>query len=428
MADKTTAISKMASVVALLPEQTFAIMVHKLYTERVKDFLLRNGGWNEKTSQVNVQVLDTPELTGVSRARRGFVLLLLENAKRPIESLPPMARQNVSWAGRITHQAQDQTLIWSTLQDGGFQIEQDLLRVDVYPRDQTEAICLTLQSSSAKALDRTAPSDPFEGPIPMTMSASKCSHRLTVVCVGESSYYWGLMNRKSNCDAGILNMKLNHEAADQITVVAADSSTGKEVKQNVDKTAPLSRAYYKLDQVWDDYLAKDTSLQLENGTGIDLGACPGGWTQVLVHKMGLASVIAVDPGRPADRILNLPQVTHVKSDIASVAIEPYGPFSIVVCDASDVWIEIIKQVAETVVRKGKWLLPSVCVVTFKLPYKTLGSIQRHVDMMNESIPSRLNEMAAKMYPAEKVHARYQIVHLMANSDSERTLIAIFEKA
>jgi 23S rRNA C2498 (ribose-2'-O)-methylase RlmM len=226
----------------------------------------------------------------------------------------------------------------------------------------------------------------------------------------------------------MMSMKFNHEAADEIVVEAADSITGKDVMGNVEITTPLSRAYYKLDQVWHDYLENYPSLELHLGTGIDLGACPGGWTQVLVHKLGLTSIVAVDPGRPADRILNLPQVVHVQSSIKSTTIAPYGPFTILVCDASDVWIEIMNQIAETVVGKCTWMLPSVCVITLKLPFKTLQSIQRHVDMMAESIPSHLDDMAEKMFPSEdRVQVQYQIVHLMANSDSERTLIAIFHK-
>jgi hypothetical protein len=430
-----------------LPESTYAIMVHKLYVERVIDFLLRNGGWNTATKAItqpssssnskNVRVLNTQVLTGVSRARRGFVLLLVENVKRPVELLPPMARQNVSWAGRITHQSHDKTLIWSTMERGSskggnqFVNEDKLrdsiqLRVDVYPRDKTEYICLALQTCCAKSLGRgEVPTDPFEGPISMTMSASKCSHRLTVV-FAQNCYYWGLVDRTS--DSAFMNTKLNHEAADEIMVEAADSGTGKEVKPDVDVLLPLSRAYYKMEQVWHDYLMPEQDdLQLHRG--IDLGASPGGWTQVLVHQMGLSRVLAVDPGRPADRILTLPQVTHIKSDIISSVIDPQdGPLSVVVCDASEVWIELMKQLEETVAQKCKWALPSVWVITLKLPFKTLGSVQRHVDMIYERIPSHLEGISAKMYPGDKVQARFQIAHLMANSDSERTLIVIFEKS
>ncbi|KAI2496532.1 FtsJ-like methyltransferase [Fragilaria crotonensis] len=415
--------------VSCLPAQTFAIMVHKLYVDRVKDYLSREGGWNDPLpSPLSVKILHTQEISGVSRSRRGFVLLLIEKVNRPVESLPPMARQNISWIGRISHQSEDRGLIWRTLRHQGFQPTNNSLRVDVFPREKTDLICLTLQESCAEELSQPQPSDPFEGPISMTMSASKCSHRLTVICTGTSTFLWGLASRQSNRDSAMFNLKFNHEAADEIVVEPADSNTGKDVMRNVEITTPLSRAYYKLDQVWHDYLENDPMLELNLGTAIDLGACPGGWTQVLVHKLGLSSVVAVDPGRPADRILNLPQVVHVQSSIKSTDIAPYGPFTILVCDASDVWKEIMNQIAATVVGKSKWMLPSVCVITLKLPFKTLQSIQRHVDMMAESIPSHLDDMAEKMFPTEdRVRVRYQIVHLMANSDSERTLIAIFHK-
>jgi 23S rRNA C2498 (ribose-2'-O)-methylase RlmM len=222
-------------------------------------------------------------------------------------------------------------------------------------------------------------------------------------------------------------MKMNQEAAGEIGVEPADSTTGKEVKANVDMKAPLSRAYYKLDQVWQDFL-EPLNLPLSEGSAVDIGACPGGWTQVLVHRMGMSQVVSVDPGRPADRILDLPQVTHAHCAMAYADLEPHGPFSVVVCDASWVWVEVMKQLAEMVVLKAKFMLPSAWIITLKVPFKTLGSIQRHIDRMHDTVPAQLNEMKDKMYPHTAVRVRHQIVHLMANADCERTLIAIFEKA
>lgn len=128
--------------VSCLPAQTFAIMVHKLYVDRVKDYLSREGGWNDPLpSPLSVNVLHTQEISGVSRSRRGFVLLLIEKVNRPVESLPPMARQNISWIGRISHQSEDRGSIWRTLRHQGFQPTNNSLRVDVFPRDKTDLIC-----------------------------------------------------------------------------------------------------------------------------------------------------------------------------------------------------------------------------------------------------------------------------------------------
>jgi precorrin isomerase len=64
----------------------------------------------------------------------------------------------------------------------------------------------------------------------------------------------------------------------------------------------------------------------------------------------------------------------------------------------------------------------------KLPYKSIGSVQRHVNIIEESAGSHLREMALAMFPKENIRIAYRVIHAMANSDSERTLIAVFEKA
>ena len=151
------------------------------------------------------------------------------------------------------------------------------LRVDCHPKEITEEICLQLQQQAAAANnDTTIPTttivtDPFEGPIPMTLSASKCTHRLTVIqqCrngtarppfVPTTGVSWiaPLLQRMTtdNDDAIIMDLKLNHQAHAEIVRVPADNFTAADVvlaqNRTTDPTAPLSRAYYKLHQVWQD--------------------------------------------------------------------------------------------------------------------------------------------------------------------------------
>jgi FtsJ-like methyltransferase len=612
-------------------DATYAVMVHKLYAERVQDFLLssdcdddatgvscRRHRWtvlapnqhdsdqddsatrsavvasksieapsppnhhsvstrgSSTTTHQRVTVLDTPLLTGVSQARRGYVLLLIEKGHELGQSqhdlfrrLPAMARQNISWVGRIAHSVMTKTatirspitdpsdndsrkddkaeaavdesniglVIWkASLQMPHHHDAKMLLRVDCHPREILPDVCRQLQCAAAAADDRTGNrvtiDDPFEGPIAMTVSRSKCTHRLTVVAILQTSnskrrnqgggtksvvsdeattnndatttYYWGLEDRSIDQDAAIMQLKLNHEAADDVVVVPADAKTGRDVSSSLSPTngtvptvlsttTPLSRAYYKLHQVWNDYLARDscwttppmlsspapaTAASSKSAVptmrhGLDLGASPGGWTQVLVHCFACTKVVAVDAGIVAQRALrpvsncgsatgdtsstadsdtrpdaHTTVVYHVQSSMEQADLTIHEPYSVLVCDASLGWAPLLDLMVATV-RRCTWTLPAVAVITLKMPFKTAGSIQRHVQDMHQKLPNFLYQMEQSMFPMAaaatsspttahdaaashdnrpQIRTRYQLVHLMANADSERTVIAIFEEA
>lgn len=544
---------------------TYVVMVHKLYAERVLTFLY--GGSDPAASAAPaadwmrvdddddddgagccvasskehaaataaavspdprrvVTVLDTPAMTGVSQARRGYVVLLLEHcchrggggvttlsSSDAISSccfsrLAPMSRQNISWAGRITHSVTlrnirscDTTaaaaaaastatttdnigsIIWETIltmrkkADADHQTDarllpadtlhlsnttEMLLRVDCHPRDMVENICRKLQEAAVAASNvadastsnnstgtgapRIVITDPFEGPIAMTMSRSKCTHKLTVIQSTNNenndddddiSFYWGLEDRTAT---STMELKLNHEAAEDVIVVPADADgndTPAAAAAAVNAKTPLSRAYYKLHQVWHDYLSAETAIAAElfdqgggcGGAGLDLGAAPGGWTQVLVHEMRMSVVVAVDAAKLAQRVASLPAVVHIQSSMETANLRASQPYSVLVCDASVGWAVLLDLMVK-VVKNCTWTVPAVAVITLKLPFKTAGSIQRHLDAIDEKLPRSLQDMQAAMYPTfgKRVKTRYRLVHLMANADSERTVIAIFEDA
>ena len=621
--------------------QTYAVMVHKLYLDRVVDFLTTTTTSTSSTTSTSllsssssslsdqVTILDIPELTGVSRARRGYVVVLLEETQRCLSTLSSLARQNISWVGRITHVAhrwkkeenrKDHNIekerknhqddpsvrqaihpsdpimsrlgmaIWQSLstpysslsssttinQSCPFDLHNPthLLRVDIHPRHQTIPLCRLLQRAALSATATTTTTttsskkrrvaslsqdallvndsqspvvvvmdeedvsgekeeeddddddeDPFEhGPISFTKSRSKCSHRLTVIfaalhpsqqtartLTGSSeresssssvsssidggggggrggggrgnadSCWWGWETRLNNDDDDddhlVLDLALNHEAAEQVIVVA--ESPNREDHENHHNTiipveTPLSRAYYKLHQVWTDYLQKDNDdpssflrRSITQGSGLDLGACPGGWTQVLVHVMGFRHVTSVDAAPLAARVSNLPQVKHVAAHVQTLSIldlmeynkRTVAPYSMVVCDASIMWSELMDELLKRIQvwmdsyqnmlsdnsndngdQKpiSLWCRPLTWVITMKLPFKTIGSIQRHVQQMHERLPRDLERMANLLFPTPKndatdgltndtpIRTKFRVVHLMANSDSERTLIAVFE--
>jgi hypothetical protein len=93
-------------------------------------------------------------------------------------------------------------------------------------------------------------------------------------------------------------------------------------------------------------------------------------------------------------------------------------------------MDLLKELADKVVPSVEWCLPCLWVVTMKFPYKTLGSVQRHVDSLHDTVAEHLDKMAKAMYPdhaTAAIRPTYRIEHLMANSDSERTLIAVFDE-
>lgn len=534
------------------PPRTYAVMVHKLYLDRVKDYLTSDPSAEEQKKQWRTvccksstvseghlvvdkssedehehsksrapKILDTPSQKGVSRSRKGYSLLLVQEAKRTIDTMSPMARKNISWVGQIEyhysccHQCksddiranieseessenfkrprlQDVTTnigkkLFQTLLVNGFNMNEetsaDLLRVDVYPREYSEEICLNIQRAAAAAVSSstngrangtqqtTTKIHPYESPIPMTMSRSRCTHRMTVIQItsagGTVNYYWGCHSRAygSNEDRAIMDSKLNHEASDDLPVQPTDSKTGQDLQKNTSKedsskkmvatqaevvdSIPVSRAYYKLSEVWENYLQpsekdllvkvidKQQQDSVAGASALDLGASPGGWTQCLVKSMGMPRVVAVDAAALARRVATLPGVTHLHGRMEEVDLAPHGPYNVAVCDASIIWSRLLELIigkvigAETnSVAAAKWCLPSLWVITLKLPFKTPGSIQNQLNGMDKEFPILLASMAAKLYPdneGDRVSLRYRVVHLMANSDSERTLLAVFEK-
>ena len=95
-------------------------------------------------------------------------------------------------------------------------------------------------------------------------------------------------------------------------------------------------------------------------------------------------------------------------------------------------LDLLVRVVGTV----SWTLPAVAVVTLKLPFKTSGSIERHVARIRESVPQKLQELSEAMYGSGSsdnkkenvaVATDYQVLHLMANADSERTLVVHFNE-
>ena len=457
---------------------TYAIMVHRIYRDRVLEYL--NGDENDNNSKTrgpahpsmsststqprfvlaNEQVQQVTK--GVSRAKRGFTLLIVA-FRLPqfcsISNLSPFARQNISWFGKLQYSSvvNSMKLNKDMLQRllSPFQklpqcpTAMNNIRLQVHPSDHdlTYSICQQLQ----QFFDPTV-QDPFETsrtPISFTLSKTLCTHRMTIVflpvmivhednnIVSSSSFhcYAGV---ESSDDANSIG--LNHQAHDEIIVQAC-------TRDNEEMTSchPVSRAYYKLEQVFREYIhpgrepfvctqsseLPHSSLidHLSQHTAIDMGAAPGGFTQVLVQIGCMNKVMAVDPAQLHPRVMNAPEVQHVKACLADANdLQNKGPYSIFVCDASIIWNRVFEEydLCKSL-SKLQFVLPCVFVITLKMPFKSLGSIQHHVEMMHKRVPEYMEKLAATLFQGQATTLTWKIAHLMANSDRERTLLAFFQR-
>ena len=363
-----------------------------------------------------------------------------------------------------------------------------LLRIDVHPRALLETLCGQLQQAAAAATGSTWRSvdddDPFEGPIPMTASRSQCTVRLTVVIIttntttttsggttscplGQEQYppqptdtttttttttcYWGIDRRPTDNDA--IDLRLNHESNQELNIVAMLPENGNDPPTHNHKnnnnnnnsslspplsppllpiTTPLSRAHYKMLQVWHDIL--QPLQHPRGGAALDLGASPGGWIQVLQHDMQCAPIYAVDPALLAARVLrhgagvvHMPCMLHQFADHA--ARMTHTPLRTLVCDASVLWAELWQSLLDHIFPHiASWQFPAVLVLTCKLPYRTAGSIARHVAAMHAQLPAFIDKMRPHFgTAAEEVSIESQFLHLFANSESERTLVLIVKE-
>ena len=232
--------------------------------------------------------------------------------------------------------------------------------------------------------------------------------------------------------------------------------------------APVSRAFWKLQQLIVEHLAAPGSFGQQHGKwwaavvaargcGLDLGSSPGGWTQALrgggpgtLSPSGLAATtrcLSLDKGPMASRVLRLGGVTHAALDFTSLeaaqAIAAAGPFSCVVCDANcveppgcekdglETIVSILSHAAATRGCGIQELLTSPCcfVLTLKFAYKSASSVNRNLALFlkgdaaagREGMQPKLRQLAGLAEGDADIE--YFVTHLMANGEAERTLCA-----
>mmetsp|Transcript_12183 Transcript_12183/g.18490 ORF Transcript_12183/g.18490 Transcript_12183/m.18490 type:complete len:504 (-) Transcript_12183:466-1977(-) len=431
-----------------------------------------------------LSVIEVPSVK-TGRNHTKFNILVLRGVYRLPWDLPPMARQQISWCYRLDHRivlGPNTCSVNTSAIDGNHneffstiscklyecftkklaEIQEDSLnimgqhqhhlRIDTYPKSIAPIICKYLQHQAVLGMEASSSSlggneklllaptsidenDPFSGPLNFTLSASRAKYIMSVVQVTESEeYVFGI-------DTNLYYNKFNDLAAREVSVEPIDAQTGLDLKPLAieQRHAPTSRAYYKLSQVFDDYILQPDffSFPTVGSAGLDLGSSPGGWTQVLHSKAKLSKVLSIDPGILAQRVDQLEGVTHCRHDFTSQpALEKlasFSPFSFVVCDASTNATEVFSMIISTFDKVHEKLrreepgcvlltCPSNVVITIKMPFKTKGSQTRILKRIRDQLPSTI---ASMMKWSTASVALYKIQHQMANSHNERTIIILF---
>ncbi|KAL7484784.1 hypothetical protein ACHAW6_010402 [Cyclotella cf. meneghiniana] len=508
----------------------YALLCHKNETERIRDSLLpcleQASHWTNVFS-VNDRDRDTkldhgcvrssadatdstarkctivplPDEKGRRKSRQGYSLMVIIGAHMSPARLPPMARRQISWACRLTHEtyADDNSALsvsdehkersgvssilisvaveaWEQLVTvHSFSTENCMLRLDVHPKRFHSEACNALQLAASGRVHSNftghRSASGHNEAIKLTHSAKNARNILSIILCSPHQVYWGISTSKQHWND--LNQTINDHASKELVLVTTDSVTGLDVAdQDVPYEIPVSRAYYKLFQVFEDGEILHSISQMHgfslnksmnaveipvdklmsHGSGIDIGASPGGWTQVMHAKLKIPTIIAVDPGVLAHRVATLPGVHHCRNDISSEetiqCMAQHAPFSLVVCDACvDVKIVFEKifgalagvlsllQSPDNMPKPNSldsdcclFSWPLCLVVTLKFPFKTNGSIDRHLGC---SIPviidflTRISQLGCKHgSKISNIQVRYKICHLFANSVSERTVIAL----
>lgn len=138
----------------------------------------------------------------------------------------------------------------------------------------------------------------------------------------------------------------------------------------------ISRAEFKLEELF-----RIAPVRLPaQGTALDLGASPGGWTRVL-RQAGL-EVWAVDPADLDPRLVPEPGVHHVRTTAGAFLAENRRTFDLVVNDMR----MTAEQSASVMLSAATHLAPAgLAIMTLKLPERDpLATVHRALDILRRA--------------------------------------------
>lgn len=169
-----------------------------------------------------------------------------------------------------------------------------------------------------------------------------------------------------------------------------------------------SRSTLKLEEAILHFLPESIQEEWlrEGRTGVDLGACPGGWTYQLV-KRGL-QVVAIDNGAMDDKLMATGQVEHLRVD--GFKFRPERPVNWLVCDM----VEKPARIAELM---AQWIADGDAqhaIFNLKLPMKKRFE---EVELCYEIIDRTLGNKPYYLESKQLYHDREEItVYLTTEVD------------
>ncbi|EGV05534.1 ribosomal RNA large subunit methyltransferase J-like protein [Haemophilus pittmaniae HK 85] len=168
-----------------------------------------------------------------------------------------------------------------------------------------------------------------------------------------------------------------------------------------------SRSTLKLEEAILTFIPRQEEAKRlnENMRGVDLGACPGGWTYQLV-KRGLF-VYAVDHGKMADSLHETGRIEHCPEDGFKFQPPKRQQIDWLVCDMVEQPIRIAELIA-------KWLVNGWCretIFNLKLPMKKRYlEVQRCFDLLRDRLQNA--EIPFRLQAKQLYHDREEItVHI-----------------
>ena len=253
----------------------------------------------------------------------------------------------------------------------------------------------------------------------------------------ESIFRWGIVTRDFYISqfmsteglASLLQQQQNSALLSNGLPSSLTSSSEEEDSSLSNARSPASRAYFKLKEMIDFYLPLwkwDTCSR--KGVGIDVGASPGGWSQVLSSHC--SQVLAIDPGALAidiektySNVRHIPFVAQ-SEEVKRILLEEIQSSSVsfIVCDMN----MDCRECAEILLDHILPHIPSfdefaVLVIILKLVKNPKESyVQRAADKLQQLLLCSSSSSALSKSSRIDI-TDFHLVHLSANSRSERTL-------
>ena len=173
-----------------------------------------------------------------------------------------------------------------------------------------------------------------------------------------------------------------------------------------------SRSTLKLEEAIHTFIPKNQQNdRLREGMcGVDLGACPGGWSYQLV-KRGVY-VYGVDHGQIADSLLSTGLIEHCPEDGFHFKPPRRTPITWLVCDM----VEKPKRITTLM---AKWIVNRWCrevIFNLKLPMKKrYQEVQECIDILEKEL--KLNQFKYKIQAKQLYHDREEVtVHVQILSN------------